>query len=116
MVAAYVEQPARIDSSALLEGARACERDSRVLGLQVWQAAPDPAHAVTPESRLRPGGDKRIEAALVIEVLREQDGWALEAPIREALGKSVLSERSLGSVPIRTNVYRLLGLWHATRD
>lgn len=111
VVVAYVEQPARLDCGALLEAAGALGRDPRVLGLQAWQAAPDPAHAATPESKLRPGGDKRIEAALVVEVLREQDGWALEVPVCEVLGKCVT-----GGSPLHINVYRLLGLWHAERD
>jgi hypothetical protein len=116
VVAAYVEQPARLDPGRLLEAAAACERDPRVLRLQVWQAAPDPAHAATPEAKLRPGGDRRIEAALVVDVLREEDGWALEGPICAALRTSVLGEARSGSVPIHINVYRLLGLWHAQRD
>ena len=61
VVAAYIEQPARIDEGGLLEAAARHERDSRVLGVQVWRAAPDPAHAVTREAKLRPGGDRRIK-------------------------------------------------------
>jgi hypothetical protein len=113
VVAAYVEQPARVDRGGLLEGATQCERDPRVLGLQVWQAAPDPAHAATPEAKLRPGGDRRIAAALVLDVMREEDGWALEGRIREALRNSVLSETRSGDAFIHLNVYRLLGLWQA---
>ena len=116
VVAAYVEQPARVDRSRLIDGATGCERDPRVLGLQVWQAAPDPAHAATPESRLRPGGDRRIEAALVVDVMREEDAWALEAAIGAALRDSVQSESGAESVPVRSNVYRLLGLWRAQGD
>jgi hypothetical protein len=97
----------------LLAGASLCERDPRALGLQVWQAAPDPAHAATSEAKLRPGGDRRIEAALVVDVMREADGWALEGQIRSVLGNSVSGQTGMGSIPIHINVYRLLGQWHA---
>jgi len=113
VVAAFVEQPARVDQVALIERARQCERDARVLGVQVWQAAPDPVQAATNEARLRPGGDRRIEAALVVDVMREEDGRSLDVPICAALRQSVTSETGAGGVPIHSNVYHLLGRWHA---
>lgn len=113
VVAACVEQPARIDDGGLLEAAARCERDSHVLGVQVWRAAQDPAHAVTSEAKLRPGGDRRIEAALIVDVMREPDGRALEDSLRAALRDSVVLECGAQSAPIHVNVYRLLGVWHA---
>ena len=113
VVAAYVEQPAGIDASSLLEGAAACESDPRVLGVQVWRAAQDPAHAASSEAKLRPGGDRRIEAALVVDVMREQDGLALEQQVCSALRESVLPESRPGNATVHSNVYRLLGVWPA---
>jgi hypothetical protein len=113
VVAAYVEQPAEIDDRILLRGAAACERAPRVLGVQVWRAAPDPSHATSSESKLRPGGDRRIEAALVVEVMREQDGWVLEQRVCTALRESVNPESSASNAAIQGNVYRLLGVWQA---
>lgn len=112
VAAAFVEQPARIDDRRWREEATQIERDPKVLGVQVWRAAHDPAHAVTSEAKLRPGGDRRIEAALVVDVMRAHDGWALEGPICAALRQGVGRESDPEGVPIQFNVYRLLGLWH----
>jgi hypothetical protein len=111
VVAGYVEQPARVDGGRLLGRVAELERDPRVLGAQVWRAAHDPAHASTSEAKLRPGGDRRIEVALVVDVLREDDGRALEATIRELLDLSVVHGRE--SVPVHVDTYRLLGQWRA---
>jgi hypothetical protein len=113
VVAAFVEQPALIDDAALIEQAIACERDPRALGVQVWRAAHDPAHAATRDAKLRPGEDRRIEAALVVDTLREQDGWALDGSICAALRQCVTRVPGAGSVKIHSNVYRLLGQWQA---
>jgi hypothetical protein len=107
---AYAEEPAAIDEAGLLEGAAALERDSRVLGVQLWRAATGPAFSTSSEAKLRPGGDRRIEAALVVDLMREQDGTALEAPVRAAM------RRGAGSAAIDVTTYRLLGVWHARRS
>jgi hypothetical protein len=110
---AYVDRPARIDGERLVGQAMRCELDLRVAAVQVWQAVEDPAHAATPEAKLRPGGDRRIEAAVVAEVLREEDGWALQSTFSAALRDSVLDGSGGDATPIRFNVYRLLGRWLA---
>jgi len=111
-VAAYAEQPAAVDEAGLLEETVALERDRRVLGVQVWRALPDPAAATSSEAKLRPGGDRRIEAALVVDVMRESDGAALEQTIRSAMRKST---RKAGprETAIHAGTYRLLGAWRA---
>jgi hypothetical protein len=111
-VAAYAEQPAAVDEAGLLKEAAALERDSRVLGVQVWRAVPDPAHATSSEAKLRPGGDRRIEAALVVDFMREQDGAALEETVHSAVRQST---RKAGpeEALIHAGTYRLLGVWHA---
>lgn len=110
VVTAQVEQPASIDEAGLLGAVAALERDPRVLGVQVWRAAPEPAPSS--EAKLRPGGDRRIEAALVIEVMREEDGVALEETVLAAARRCA---RMAGpeEVPVRAGTYRLLGVWHA---
>jgi hypothetical protein len=117
VVAAYIEQPAEVDDRGLLEAAAACERDPRVLGAQLWRAVPDPAHAATSEAKLRPGGDRRIEAALVVEVMREHDGVELEKRICAALRKcakaDVSGESGRDRAVVCCGVYRLLGAWQA---
>jgi hypothetical protein len=95
-VTAYAEHPAAIEDTGLLE------RDPRVVGVQFWKAAPGPAGATSSEANLRPGGDRRIEAALVVEVMREKDGEALEGRAGAALGRGVR---------IHVGTYRLLGAW-----
>jgi hypothetical protein len=108
-VAAYAEPPAAIDEAGLLKRAAALERDPRVLGVQVWRAVPD---AVTSsEAKLRPGGDRRIEAALVVDVMREQDGAELEETVFSAVRKSASNE---GETAIHAGTYRLLGVWRAS--
>jgi hypothetical protein len=106
-VVAYAEEPVAIDEAGLLDGATALERDPRVLGVQVWRAATGPAFSTSSEAKLRPGGDRRIEAALVVDLMREQDGAALEESVRAAM------RRGTGQVAIDATTYRLLGLWHA---
>jgi hypothetical protein len=109
--AAYVEQPARVDHELLLRRTTELDRDPRILDTQLWRAAPDPAHASTREAQLRPGGDRRIEAAVVAQVLRDADGWAVEGAIRAALEQAGAQPGS-----VRFNVYRLLGQWQARPD
>jgi hypothetical protein len=108
-VAAYAEPPAAIDEAGLLKRAAALERDPRVLGVQVWRAVPDAK--TSSEAKLRPGGDRRIEAALVVDVMREQDGAELEETVFSAMrnGASVEDETA-----IHAGTYRLLGVWHAS--
>jgi len=111
-VAAYAEQPAAIDEAGLLEEAAALERDPRVLGVQVWRALPDP-QATSSEAKLRPGGDRRIEAALVLDVMREGDGAALEKTVRSAV-RQCTRKAGAEEAPVHAGTYRLLGVWHAT--
>jgi hypothetical protein len=113
VAAAYVEQPARVDERLWLEAAARFERDPGVLGVQVWRAAHDPAHAATSEAKRRPGGDRRIEAAMVVDVMRERDGRALEGSVCAVLPQGATPGSGTGSVPVQYNVYRLLGLWRA---
>jgi hypothetical protein len=94
-VAAYAEQPAAVDRAGL-------EGDPRVVGVQVWKAARGAAGAASSEAKLRPGGDRSIEAALVVEVMREKDGEALEDRVRSALGAG---DR------VHATTYRLLAAW-----
>ena len=112
-VAAYVEQPAAIDAVLLQEGAAALERDPRVLGVQVWRAMHDPAGATSSEATLRPGGDRRVEAVLVVDVMREEDGAALEVPTRAAVQQGAGGART-AEAPIHCAAYRLLGVWRAS--
>jgi hypothetical protein len=106
--AAYIEQPHGIDHARLLRHATELDRAPGILGIQIWRAVHDPAHATTREAQLRPGGDRRIEAAVVAQVLREADGRAAEGAIRKALEQSGAPAAS-----IHLNVYRLLGQWRA---
>ncbi len=110
-VAAFVEQPATIDEASLLEGAAVLERDPRVLGVQVWRAVPDAA--ASSEAKLRPGGDRRIEAALVVDTMRERDGTALEETVRSAVRQST---RKAGpeEAAIHAATYQLLGVWRGS--
>ena len=95
VVTAYAEQPTAVDGAGL-------ERDPRVAGVQVWKAAQGPAGATSSEAKLRPGGDLRIEAALVVDVLREDDGVQMEETVLAALGDGARA---------RVGTYRLLGVW-----
>ena len=95
-IAAYTEHPAAIEDTGQLE------RDPRVVGVQVWKPAQGPAGATSSEAKLRPGGDRRIESALVVDVMREKDGEALEGRVGATLGR--------GARP-HAGTYRLLGAW-----
>ena len=108
-IAVYAESPAAIDDSVLLGQASALERDPRVVGVQVWKAAKGAAGAPSSEARLRPGGDRTVEAALIVEVLREDDGAALEDTVRAAMRESVKVFPE--DVRIHIDTYRLLGVW-----
>jgi hypothetical protein len=112
-VAAYAEQPAAVDERGLLEEAAALERDPRVLGVQVWRAVTDPAHVTSSEAKLRPGGDRRIEAALVVDVMREQDGAALQETVLSAVRQGT-SMAGSEDAQMHAGTYRLLGVWHAS--
>ena len=94
-VTGYAEQPAVVDGAGL-------ERDPRVVGVEVWKAARGPAGATSSEAKLRPGGDRSIEAALVVEVMREKDGEALEDRVGASLGRGA---------GVHAGTYRLLGAW-----
>lgn len=110
---AYVEQPARVDERLWLEAAARFERNPGVLGVQVWRAARVPAHAVTSEAKLRPGSDRRIEAVMIVDVMRERDGRALEGPVCAALRQGATRESGTGSAPVQYNVDRFPGPWPA---
>ena len=90
--AAYAADPAAVDAGPL-------ERDPRVVGVQVWKAASGPAGAPSSEAKLRPGGDRRMSTAVVVEVMREKDGEALEDRVHRAIGQGHVA------------TYRLLGSW-----
>ena len=90
---AYADEQAEIDAAGL-------ERDPRVVGVQVWKAAQGAAGATSSEAKLRRGGDRRIETALVVDVQREDDGVELEDALRAALGQDA-----------HVGTYRLLGEW-----
>ncbi|HUL91609.1 MAG TPA: hypothetical protein VLV56_04600 [Burkholderiales bacterium] len=107
-VAAYAEHPAAVDAAGLLEGAAVLERDPRVLGVQVWRAVPDAA--TSSEAKLRPGGDRSIEAALIVDVQHERDGAALEETVRSTLRQRMGAEEA----PVHVGTYRLLGVWRAS--
>ncbi|HTQ73039.1 MAG TPA: hypothetical protein VMI74_02045 [Burkholderiales bacterium] len=92
-VTAYSEDPVAVDGAGL-------ERDPRVVGVQVWKAAQGPAGATSSEAKLRPGGDRRIETALVVDVQRENVGVELEDAVRAPLGRDA-----------HVGTYRLLGEW-----
>ena len=94
-VTAYSERPVAIDGRLL-------ERDPRVVGVQILKAAQGLAGATSSEAKLRPGGDRRVEAALVVEVLRDDDGVDLEDTVRAALGPDA---------PVQVGTYTLLGAW-----
>jgi hypothetical protein len=109
VVTAYAEAPAAISEAALLRQAVALERDPRVVGVQVWRPAKGAAGAPSSEAKLRPGGDRTVEAALVVDVLREDDGAALEDTVRAAMRQSV--KALTDEVQIHIDTYRLLGIW-----
>jgi len=108
-IAVYAESPAAIADAVLLGQASALERDPRVVGVQVWKAAKGAAGAPSSEAKLRPGGDRTVEAALIVEVLREDDGAALEDTVRAALRQSVKPVPN--HVQFHIDTYRLLGVW-----
>lgn len=110
-VAAYAEQPAAIDEAGLLDRAAVLQRDPRVLGVQVWRAVTD---AVTSsEAKLRPGGDRRIEAALIVDVQRERDGAELQEAVRSAVRQST-RQAGAEEIPVHSATYQLLGVWRAS--
>ncbi len=92
-VAAWAEQPVAVEGASL-------ERDPRVVGVELWKAARGPAGATSSEAKLRPGGDRSIEAALVVELMREKDAEALQDRVRSTLGTRA-----------HAGTYRLLGAW-----
>ena len=93
-VAAYSEQLSEVDGAGF-------ERDPRVVGVQVWKAAGGLAGAASSEAKLRPGGDRGIATALIVDVMREKDGEALEREVGAALK----------GAPVHVATYRLLGSW-----
>jgi len=113
VVAAWVEPPAALDDSRLMQAIAALARDAQVLGVQAWRAVPDPAHAANPEAKLRPDGDSRIEAALVVDCMREQVGYKLQGQVDEALRASISRDAVQGETLLHVGNYRLLGVWSA---
>lgn len=107
---AYAESPAAIDRDQLLRDALPLRRNPRALCVQLWRAAPDPAHAANREARVRPGGDRRIEAAILIEAMREADALHLEESAAAAMRHSTGA-----GATVRSGVYRLLGNWRSPR-
>ena len=103
-VAAYAETPAVNHEAALRRSATALARDPHALGVQVWRAVQGPAGATSSEAKLRPGGDRRIETAVIVDVMREEDGWGLEDRARAALLDGP-------DARIHACTYRLLGAW-----
>jgi hypothetical protein len=102
---AWIPQPAaRCDQLLALAGEY--QRDPRVVNVQVWRAAPD-AGSSSAEAALRPGGDARIEAAIVLDAMREADARELAAGLAAALGTTA-------SGTARSGAYRLLAQWRHT--
>lgn len=95
---AWIPQPASLGDE-LLRAADECQRDPRVVNVQVWRAAPD-AGSSSAEASLRPGGDARIVAAIVVDAMRDADARELAASLRASAGGSA-----------HTGAYRLLAQW-----
>jgi len=112
-VTACALQSAGLDEAALLEEAATTGRDPRVVGVQVWRAVQGPGQAKSSETRLRPGGDRGVEAALVVETMREADALALEDAAGAAMRRNVRPDASGKPAPVESAVYRLLGFWCA---
>jgi hypothetical protein len=109
VAAAYIERPATIDLHLLLGEADTCGTNLTALGVQAWRVEQDPANGATSESKLRPGEDRRIEVALIVDVMREPDAMRIEERISDAIRKSAKAQ-----VPhVKSGVYRLLGVWEA---
>jgi len=56
-------------------------------------------------------GLMRIEAALVVDVMRERDGAALEETARSAVRQCI--QTGPGKASIHAGTYLLLGVWRA---
>jgi len=94
-----------VTDDCLRTAAAACERHPGVLGVQWWRAAEQTPSAATTESRLRPGGDRSIRAALIAEAMRERDAAAAAAGAAAILGPNV-----------QTGLYCTLGHWSSRRE
>ena len=116
VAAAWVTQPARVDVPGLAAGAAELAADTRVLSARVLIAVSDPAHAATREAQLRPGGDARIAAALLLDTMREDAARALLARVRGVLQDHAPDKDDPQGARVAANVYRLLGRWDAPRD
>lgn len=99
----WLQQAAAADVDALLALADEYQRHPDVLGVQVWRAAADAGSAST-EATLRPGGDARIAAAIVLDVMREGEARDVSASLADALA-DVVPQRAA------TGAYRLLARW-----
>jgi hypothetical protein len=108
VASAYAEASADIDADRLLQHALGVRHEPHVLSVQIWRAVPDSAHPANRETRLRPGGDRTIEAAIVIDLMREQDARHIEESAAVAIRRSARAQGAL-----RSGVYRLLGAWHS---
>jgi hypothetical protein len=62
----------RVDQNALRTAAEQLMKDKAVACAEIWSAADAATIPVSEEERLR-GGDRRIEACLYVETLREED-------------------------------------------
>ena len=60
------------------------------MSVQIWRAVPDSAHPANRETRLRPGGDRTIEAAIVIDLMREQDARHIDESAAVAIRRSAV--------------------------
>ncbi len=109
VVVSWACQPATIDEASLEAAFAECERRRGVVAVQSWRAAPD-AGAVSVESKLRPGADRKAQAVLVAGVMREADGVAL-APVLDRMLKAAVAEPAQPDVT--TGVFRLLASWDA---
>jgi len=111
VVVSWVCQPATVDETLMDAAFTECERQPGVIAVQSWRAAPD-AGAVSVESKLRPGGDRKAQSVLLADVMREGEGIAL-APVMHALFEAAVAGPA--DLEVTTGVFRLLGSWEAAR-
>ena len=70
----------RPDETVLKTASEALMRDKAVACCEIWQAADPLEFPVSEEERLR-GGDRRVEACLVVETLREAEAERVAAAL-----------------------------------
>jgi len=115
VVTAWVEPPVALDDARLAQAAATLARDPGVLNVQVWHAVAEGAPAST-EAKLRPGGDSRIEAALVVDCMREPAGQELLARVDGLFGACVGARAGESATIVHMAIYHLLGAWNARRE